>query len=243
MTKYFKIATENIDKLEFELPNLGGKMKFNQIVNYGHGHIGAEPSERATTPEDYDKEFVKLVCKTSPVYKVRDLMEFHFDSYEANKQEFLGQIKYHIVPLMKKERCKDGHISLIIDWVSEKEGGNKPANTVNNYNNIKTGDINAPAQFQQNSQNSTQNFKVNYSVTTVQELFDVLKDDIESLDASIQEDFFSEMNYALKQVNQGRDIQGQLTNIGSLISNVGLPFFVNLVSSGVFEVMRPFLGL
>ncbi len=125
----------------------------------------------------------------------------------------------------------------------EKQGSNKPAGTVNNYTNIKTGDINAPAQFQQNSQNSNQNFKVNYSVTTVQEFFDVLKDDIESLDSNIKEDFLSEMNYALKQVKQGRDIQGQLMNIGSLISNVGLPFFVNLASSGVFEVMRPFLGL
>lgn len=243
MTKFFKIAAANVDKLEFELPDLGGKMKFNQIVNHGHGHIGAEPSERATTEEDYNKEFVKLVCKTSPVYKVRDLMEFHFDSYEGSKQEFLGQIKYHIVPLMKKERGKDGYISLIVDWVSEKEGSNKPNGTVNNYTNIKTGDINAPAQFQQNSQNSSQNFKVNYNVTTIQDFFDVLKADIEGLDSNMKEDFLSEMNYALKQIKQGRDIHGQLINIGSLISNVGLPFFVNLVSSGVFEVMRPFLGL
>lgn len=243
MTSFYRIATENTDKLEFELPNLGSKIKFNQLVNYGHGHVGAEPSERPTTSQDYDKYFVKLLCETNPIYRVKDLLEFHYDSYEGNKKEFLGQIKYHIIPLLKKERGKEGYIGLITDWANEKDGNFKTASTVNNYIKIKTGDINAPTQFQQNSHNSTQNLTINYDLGMVEELFELLKTDIDSLESNVKDDFLMEMNYTLKQMKQGRDIKGQLINIGSLISNVGQSFFVNLVSSGVFEVMKPSLGL
>ena len=52
-----------------------------------------------------------------------------------------------------------------------------------------------------------------------------------------------EMKYALKQLEKENDIKPQLLNIGSLISNVGLPIFTSLTSSGIFEVIKPFLGI
>ena len=51
------------------------------------------------------------------------------------------------------------------------------------------------------------------------------------------------MEYASLQMKKDKDIKSQLSNLGSLISEVGLSFFINLVSSGVFEVMKPHLGL
>ena len=51
-----------------------------------------------------------------------------------------------------------------------------------------------------------------------------------------------EMNYAIKQLEKNNDVNPQLKNIGKLISNVGLPIFTNLTSSGIFEVLKPILG-
>ncbi len=144
---------------------------------------------------------------------------------------------------MKKERYKERHVALINDWLAKKETLLTATTTyIHNYS-IKTGDDHAPTQFQQNSDNSVQNQSLNYNEAIVKELFEVLETDIENFATDIKENFSSEMSYALKLIKQGKDIKSQLLNIGSLISNVGLPFFVNLVSSGVFEIMKPYLGI
>ncbi len=172
-----------------------------------------------------------------------DLLNFHLDYYEGDKNEFLAQIKYIILPLIKKEKNKEGRVDLVKDWLSQKgPKQNQATQHIYNYN-IKTRDINAPTQIQQNSDNAVQNQNLNYNEAIVKELFKVLEADIERLSTNIKEDFSSEMSYALNQMKKGKDIKGQLLNLGALISNVGLPFFVNLISSGAFEVMKPYLGL
>lgn len=244
MTKFYKIANEaKLPDSDFELNNLGIQIKFNRLVNHGHGHIRTEYAYRKTTSDDYDKTFVKRISDITPIFKMADLLNFHFDNYEGDKNEYLAHIKYLILPLMKKEKNSEGHIDLVNDWLAKKETKQNPTvNHIHNYN-IKTGDVNAPTQFQQNSDNSVQNQTLNYNEAMVKNLFEVLETDIEKLATDIKEEFSSKMSYALKQIKQGKDIRSQLLNIGSLISNVGLPFFVNLVSSGVFEVMKPYLGI
>ena len=74
-------------------------------------------------------------------------------------------------------------------------------------------------------------------------MFKLLKTDIEKLNAELRDDFKSEISYAMKQLDKGNDITIQLLNIGSLIKNIGLPLFVNLISSGIFESIKPLLGL
>jgi hypothetical protein len=144
---------------------------------------------------------------------------------------------------MKKEKNNEGQVNLVNDWLAQKNPKqNQATQHIHNYN-IKTRNINAPTQFQQNSDNSVQNQNLNYNEATVKELFKVLEADIASLSTDVKEDFSSEMSYALNQMKKGKDIKIQLLNLGSLISNVGVPLFVNLISSGVFEVMKPHLGL
>src|SRR4051794_34450464 len=105
MTKFYKIANEGEDpKNDFELKNLGSKIKFNRLVNYGHGHIGTERDYRQTTTDDYDNSFVNLLCSIRPIHRLKDLLNFHLGYYEGDKNEFLAQIKYIIIPLMKKDK-------------------------------------------------------------------------------------------------------------------------------------------
>jgi len=242
MTMFYKIANKGEDpNNQFSLKDLGKQIKCNRLVNHGHGVLGMEEYYRLTTQEDYDKSFVSLLLETKPIFKITDLLNFHLEHYDGSKIEFIAQIKYIILPLVKKEKDTEGYIQLINDWLDKKEP--KSNQMAKNVYKIKTRDINAPTQFQQNSDNSVQNQNLNYNEAIIKELFEALEPDIERLAIDIKEDFSSEMSYALKQIKQGKDIKSQLLNIGSLISNVGLPFFVNLVSSGAFEVMKPYLGL
>ena len=43
------------------------------------------------------------------------------------------------------------------------------------------------------------------------------------------------------KISKEKDIQQQLFNIGEIIKNVGLPIFTGLTSSGLFEIIKPFI--
>ncbi|NTW32134.1 MAG: hypothetical protein HGB12_05855 [Bacteroidetes bacterium] len=113
----------------------------------------------------------------------------------------------------------------------------------NNMTIIKTGNVNAPMQIQQNVNGSQQTQQINYSKENITELFSLLKKDIEQLNKDLSDEFKTEMDYAIKLLNKGKDIKSPLLNIGSLIKSIGISVFSNIITSPIFEIMKPWLGL
>lgn len=235
MKKYYAISEDGVEPHEFEIEFFGDKIELN-VPSYAHGHIGVNKVTKPAKDEDYDMQFRLKMYKIKPIHKVPLFLDYQLSRFEGNRSEFLDQIRYVILP--RTNSGKPVHAEIIEKWLESKE----EKSNVGTFS-ISTGDINAPFQIQQNSQNSSQIQKISYNSSDIKELFSILKDDISKLDVIIREDFEMEMNYAVKQLEKNNDIKPQLLNIGSLISNIGLPLFTNLTSSGIFEVIKPYLGL
>ena len=236
MKHFYAIAAENTEPHEFEIKYFGDKMKQNIVTNAGYGRIGIETKYKPATDEEYDMRFREAMYLVKPIHKVKDFLDYQLSRYIGEKSEFLDQIRYVILPRTKKG--KPSHADIIEKWLESKEEKTLPGAYT-----IQMGDVHAPLQIQQNSNHSSQHQKINYSPADVSNLFDALKLDIEKLDKSIREDFDLEINYAVKQLQKDNDVKPQLLNIGKLIKSVGLPIFTNLVSSGAFEAVKPFLGI
>ncbi len=130
-------------------------------------------------------------------------------------------------------------------WLKAKENNaekDKIGQVVNN-NTIQFGDIHAPFQFQQSSNHSIQTQSNHYRTEDIQKVFELLSKDIQKINEKIREDFAMEMDYAVKQLNKGKDIKPQLLNIGTLMKDVGLGVFANVIASPIYEVIKPSLGL
>lgn len=110
-------------------------------------------------------------------------------------------------------------------------------------NHINVGDINSPTQFQQASNHSNQTQEITYSQENVNELFTLLKADFDKLSIDVREDIKSEIEYASKQLDKGKNVKTQLLNIGGLVKDVGINVFANLLASPIFEIIKPALGL
>lgn len=235
MKNFYAIAEEGIEPHEFEIKFFGDKTK-HKVVSTANGHIDLKEVYKTATDADYDSQFRAAMYQIKPIFKVPLFLDYQLLRYEGNQSEFLAQIRYIILPRTKNG--KPAHAEIIENWLKSKE--EKP--NIGTYT-ISTGDVHAPIQIQQNSNHSSQKQKITYNPSDVKDFFSILKNDIEKLDVSIREDFEMEMKYALKQLEKEKNIQPQLLNIGSLISNVGLPIFTSLTSSGIFEVIKPLLGL
>ncbi len=53
--------------------------------------------------ECIDSEFVKMLFRIYPVYKVADFIEYHFRHYEGDTQEFFKHMKYSIIPIIRRK--------------------------------------------------------------------------------------------------------------------------------------------
>lgn len=235
MKNFYAIAKEGIEPHEFEIEFFGDKTE-HKAVSAVNGYISINKIYKQATDSDYDRRFCAAMYKIKPIFKVPFFLDYQLSRYEGNQSEFLAQIRYVI--LSRSKNGKLAHAEIIEKWLESKE--EKP--NIETYS-ISTGDVHAPIQIQQNSNHSSQKQKISYNPSNIVDLFSILKNDIEKLDASIRGDFEMEMNYALKQLEKENNIEPQLLNIGSLISNIGLPIFTNLTSSGIFETVKPLLGL
>ncbi|MCW1149128.1 hypothetical protein [Flavobacterium lacisediminis] len=238
MNRFYIIASEGEEpENEFIIKNFGDKVPQNKVYMATQGYIDIRKDYIPAKPKDYDLKFIAHLRTLSPVYKTFEFLDFHFEKYNSDKQEFLKQIKYSVLPLLSNNKT---YTNIINEWLEMKE----PKKTTESTNyTIKTGDINAPVQFQQSVNHSNQTQSFDYSAEQIQDFFKILKSDIVNLEEAKQEEFNTEIEYATRQLNKGKDISSQLTEIGSLIQNTGISFFVNLASSGVFEVIKPYLGL
>jgi hypothetical protein len=236
MKHFYAIAEENTEPHEFEIKYFGDKMKQNVVTNAGYGAIGIETRYKPATDAEYDLKFREAMYLIKPIHKVKNFLDYQLSRYAGEKSEFLDQIRYVILPRTRKGKL--AHTEIIEKWLESKEEKLQTGTYT-----IQTGDVNAPIQIQQNSNHSTQKQTVNYNPDVIKDFFSILKNDIKELDTSIREDFEMEISYALKQLERENDIQPQLLNIGSLITNVGLPIFTGLISSGIFETIKPLIEL
>ncbi|MXN91104.1 hypothetical protein GR160_07660 [Flavobacterium sp. Sd200] len=256
MNKFYDISeNENLPNESLQLRNLGAQRIFAITGGRrGSDYWGTRNTESqyhytATVPEDYDNLFVEKLNNWKPIYNLGDVAEHHYRSF-VNLQpnggtEFLKHMKYVILPKLKNRKNYEDRASLFEDWLNEKNPIKVSTDLKHevNYNTINMGAVNAPIQFQQSSHNSTQTQHNHYKNDDVKAAFDLLSKDIQKVNEQIRNDFAMEMDYAVTQLERNRDIKPQLMNIGSLMKDVGLGTFTNLLAAPIFEVVKPFLGL
>jgi hypothetical protein len=252
MNEFYSIAEEGREpENSLQLRNLGKQTVMGIIGKSIRGDWGERRSQsqtyyKETTSEDYDFVFANKLTGSKPPYELCDVLDYHLAFY-VNKNngdalKFVKQIKYVVLPIIKKRKDKDAYIEIISEWINQHEMKPKPKEqkaiiTMNIEN------INAPAQFQLNSDNSHQSQQISYSQDNIRELFDLLKKDIEKINSDLKDDFQLEIESALKQLNKGKGIGNRLLTIGTFIKDVGINTFANLVAAPIFELMKPALGL
>lgn len=234
MNTFYVISEEGKQANEYDIQYFGDVICHNQGYN-GNGGFGVKKVNKPATSEEYDVKFRALMYTIKPIYKISSFLDYHLEKYTGNPNEFISQINYVILPQVQRGN-RPSYSKIIQDWLDVKNS--KPESK---SFTISTGDINAPFQIQQNSDNSSQVQKTTYFKENINDLFALIREDIKEINKEIREDFDLEMKYAVKQLSKEKDIQPQLFNIGELIKNVGLPIFTGLTSSGLFEIIKPFI--
>ncbi|MES2458891.1 MAG: hypothetical protein V4594_25295 [Bacteroidota bacterium] len=236
-----------------QLKNLGTEKVFASIGKTsrdGWGGRSTEWSRHMTpvNPEDYDSQFVHKLMKSRPIYTMNKVLDHHLQNYCSihvkGQADFFTHMRYVALPALKKIKNSEVCVNLFEEWLEEKMKSKKPQipNTVNN-NTINIGEANAPLQFQQNSNYSVQTQHNHLQKDQIKDFLEILRKDIQHIDENIRKDFAMEMDYAVVQLERERDIKPQLSTIGSLMKDVGMGTFTNLLAAPVFEILKPYLGL
>ncbi|MEI6348178.1 MAG: hypothetical protein WCP69_09555 [Bacteroidota bacterium] len=252
MNEFYSICKEDADpENEYQMQNLGKQTIMAVIGKQVRGDWGESRSCQSqtfykdTVPEDYDDAFVLKLTSVKPPYDLYKVLDYHLSYYintnHGDKDRFLKQIKYVILPIIQKRKSLDVYMELITEWIKKNDMNTKNNKTADITLNI--GDINAPTQFQLNSDNSSQSQEIYYNKEDIKELFELLKKDIEKINEEFKEEFQYEIESAIKQLNKGKDIRNRLFTIGSLIKEVGINLFANLLASPIYSLMKPFLGI
>lgn len=230
------VGFEPID--EYQLPNLGKERK----VWLGRINDRDFTTTEEVSSETYDNVFFEKIYFCNPIYKVKDLLKYHFDFYGTSPERrdiFFDHIEYVILPLFKKDK-NPGYSDLISKWLKE----NKMNKENNQSSAISLNNVSGNIQIQNNTTASHQTQSISYSNNDINSLFEVLKKDIALLvDDEIKQELSQEVENAEKHHNKGKDISSRLQTIGSLINDVGINVFANLIASPIFEIMKPYLGM
>lgn len=160
-------------------------------------------------------------------------------------EEFLKHMRYIILPKLKKQKNAETLVELFEQWLNQKTLKTKeqPKPHIVNHNTINVGNVNAPTQFQQNSDHSIQTQHNRYKKEDIKQAFELLKKDIQNFDEQLRKDFAMEMDYAITQLERDKDIKPQLLNLGNLMSQIGIGLFSSLLAAPIFELIKPHLGL
>ena len=253
MNLFFDISeSDNLPDGALELNNLGSQRIMAMISNPRRNDFGQRSYESKnyytkTLPTDYDNQFINKLINWQPIYGIERVINHHYKIYSSKQPQghdsFIKHMKYYILPLLQKQRNSDACIELFKEWLENKSSNSnsKAPHTINNTINLGT--INAPLQFQQNSNNSVQNQHNHYKREEVKELFELLKKDIEKLDEKIRSDFALEMDYAMVQLEKRKDITPQLLTIGELVKDVGIGVFTNILASPLSEELKHLINM
>ncbi|MGK9118261.1 hypothetical protein [Olivibacter jilunii] len=256
MNPFYDISEEKVlsdDALQ--LKNLGCRkttMSFSTGYRdeWGQNHFKTTHATASVKSEDYDRLFALRLLKSKPIYRMTDVLDYHLNYYLSknpkDKASFFTHMRYVVLVQLKQNKSRFGEaaVSILEDWLNDKSVtsiDNK--NYAVNNNTINVGAVNAPIQIQQNSAGATQHQYNQYNKEDVHLLFDLLRKDIQNLDENIRKDFEMEMNYAIAQLEKGRDIKPQLSNLGASIKEIGIGAFSGLLASTVFETGKSLLGI
>ncbi|TKC04239.1 hypothetical protein [Pedobacter frigoris] len=255
MNPFYDISDQKDLPVEsLQLKNLGTEKVFASIGKTTRNGWEGRSTQwshhmTAVTPEDYDRQFVNKLMKSRPIYTMKKVLDHHFENYcsihTQGQADFFIHMRHVALPTLRKLKSSEVCVNLFEEWLEEKMSVNKKSltpNTVNN-NTINVGSVNAPVQFQQSSDHSVQTQHNHYQKEHVKEVFDLITRDIQNLNEQIRNDFTMEMNYAVAQLEKDRDIKPQLLSLGSLMKDVGVGTFTNLLAAPIFEVIKPLLGL
>ena len=255
MNPFFDISKEkDLPAESHQLRDLGNQRIYASFGKRTRGEWGERGTYQSSnvytdvTTADYDNQFISKLVRVRPVYEMDKLINHHFNYYISQnpqqKKEFLKHMRYEIFPALRKRTSNEAYIQLFEEWLdnqSPKPNKDTMPNTVNNTINV--GNVNAPTQFQQNSDHSVQTQQNHYQKEQIKEAFELLSRDIQNVNEQIRNDFAIEMDYAIAQLEKDKDIKPQLLSIGSLMKDVGINTFANLLAAPVYEFIKPFLGL
>lgn len=93
------------------------------IYYSGMPNYGGETVVSKTTENDYDMAFRDKATKMEPVYKVEDLLTYHFDRFQERRGDvslFLKHMRYVIAPLLDGF-YKAQVLELILKWLDKKD--------------------------------------------------------------------------------------------------------------------------
>ena len=250
MNEFYSISTnENLPETEFELRNLGKQMVSAIIGKPSRGGWGertysSQTFYRETTTKDYDEQFAYKLMNFQPVYDLEKILNFHKYFYikkqNGKKDEFEKHIKYVVYPLIVKKRNSETQQELITDWL-DKNMTDKKKN--NGKLRMDFGDINSPTQFQINSDNSVHTQKIEYSHEDISKIFELIRKDLKGINNSESQELSAEIEKTESKLNNGKDIKTRLLIIGELIKDIGIGTFTSLLSSPIYEMVKPMLGI
>ncbi|MBS1532778.1 MAG: hypothetical protein JSU01_20920 [Bacteroidetes bacterium] len=254
MNPFFDISIDkNFPDDQLSLRNLGEKRVYAIIGRrrsdfWGTDGISSTKHYIDVVPGDYDNLFIHKILKWQPIWDIDRVVEHHYQHFIVNQpqgdDQFLKHMKYVILPQLKKQRNAEVRVELFEQWLNQKTPNPKEEakSSIVNHNIMHVGNIHAPTQFQQGSDNSVQTLHNKFNKEEIQQAFELLKKDIQSLDEQIRKDFAMEMDYAIIQLAKEKDIKPQLLNIGSLMTQAGVGVFSSLLASPLWEIIKPHLG-
>ncbi|HPS18421.1 MAG TPA: TIR domain-containing protein [Bacteroidales bacterium] len=104
-------------------------------------------------PEDYDRLFADTLIKIKPPYEIDGFLDYHLNYFlkkvEDNKELFLKQMKYVIMPIIKKKQGKEVYVELFDKWIEEHIEESKKISSVNTnfYKNMSNFDYDIAFSF------------------------------------------------------------------------------------------------
>lgn len=246
--------SENSVQNEYQLKNLGTERVFASITTIGRddNYSRSRKSNRIYVPvksEDYDRLFAKNISNTKPPYLIDALLNHHYNYFLKKRPEdsntFLLHMEFVIIPYIQNLNKKNSEVycTLINKWINSIK---KPSNTmeekqINNTINIEN--LNAPTQFVQNSDNAQIVQNINNSNEEILNILSLIRKDLEKAKPEQKADLIAEIDYAERQIGRKKDAKNTLLEIGSLIKDVGINVFANLVASPIYDAAKPLLGL
>lgn len=243
LNEFYSISTSKSLKHDFQLENLGEKV---HSMTIGNGQGESYTTYRATTSDDYDRSLAYKISRTKPPYEITKLIEYHLKYYlstpNSEKRKFIKQIKYVVIPALKKMNNKEVYIDIINEWISEQNENNSNKN-ITTMNVINARDINAPTQFQQGNSSTTQTQEIENSKDDILKFMELLKEEIKSNNTEIASDLKIEIDYAINQLNKGNNIGQQLSSIGRILKDTTIGVLSNIISNPLYLTVKPLLGI
>lgn len=249
MNDFYSIChDESYRESKYQLRNLGKEVFLGGIGTISRNDFGQRKSSftshyRPTTDTDYDVQFSREIIEHKPVYELEELIDFHLNYYinlkQGSKDTFVKHIKYIVLPLVEKSPNSKVHQDLINEWLG-KNMTNKKENKGGTIFSI--GDI-KDSQVQINSDNSVQEINTKNSSEEIQKTFDLIREDIKRLNGPEREELSAEVDRAEERLKQGKEVKPRLLMIGELIKEIGTDVFTSLVSSPIYDMVKPLLGM